>query len=68
MDDIDRGNETAEQTLRGYINKIRALANTHMKPTGFCLNCSESCGGRLFCCLECREDFEKRENIHRRIK
>lgn len=65
MDDIDKGNETAEKTLQGYINRVRAQLGNNIKPTGFCLNCAEECGGRLFCCTECREDFEKRENIHR---
>jgi len=67
MDEADAGNEEAAKTLQGYINRVRAQLSNNIKPTGFCLNCAEPSGGRLFCCTECREDFEHRENIHRKL-
>ena len=66
MDEADKGNETAEQTLKGYIARIRAQATSFIKPTGFCFNCAEPSEGRLFCSSECSHDFEKRESANRR--
>lgn len=69
MDEVDKGNETAEQTLQGYIDRIRArAAAASIRPTGFCFNCGEESKGRLFCCSECGSDFEKREQANRRNK
>lgn len=66
MDEIDKGNYQAELTLQAYIERVRRRAGIGIKPTGFCLNCAETCESKLFCSTDCREDFERRENIHRR--
>ena len=61
-DEIDRGNETADMTLAGYIAAVRARAHLTMAPTGSCHNCDEPVNpGRLFCDAECREDYDYRQ-------
>jgi len=65
MDDADRSDRETEATLQHYINKIRRRLVADIRPTGFCLNCAEDCGGKLFCDSECREDYERREKAHR---
>ena len=61
-DEIDRGNETADKTLAGYIAAVRARANLTMQPTGTCYNCEEPVApGRLFCDASCREDYDYRQ-------
>lgn len=65
MDEVDRSDREIEVALQHYINKIRHRATYDIRPTGFCLNCAEDCGGKLFCDSECREDYERREHIHR---
>ena len=65
-DDVDRGNETADKTLAGYINRVRArAARDHLEPTGECHNCAEPTP-LVFCGPECRADFDHRENVRRR--
>lgn len=66
MDEIDRSAAQAEVTLAAYIENVRRRAGTDPRPTGFCFNCGESVRGRVFCDSECREDYEKRQNIHRK--
>ena len=65
MDDADRSDKDIEVTLKHYINLVRQRAATDIRPTGFCLNCAEPTGGRLFCDSACREDYERRKHIHR---
>jgi len=65
-DDVDRGNETAEKTLAGYIAQVRSrLAREHLEPKGECHNCGESTP-LVFCSPECRADFDHREGVRRR--
>lgn len=66
MDEADRSDKEIELTLLHHINRIRKRAQTDIRPTGFCLNCAEPTNGKLFCDSECREDYERREHIHRR--
>lgn len=67
MDEIDRGNETAEKTLAGYIGQIRARAQHQLVPTGVCYNCEETLGtDQVFCGPDCRADFDHRETVRRR--
>lgn len=63
MDDLDRASELEE--------KQRAQAMLLRKPSlqaiGQCWNCSEPVGhGRLFCCIECRDDFQDRKAYEQR--
>lgn len=60
MDDIDKGNYQAELALQVYIDRARRRALEISRPTGFCFNCAEESPGKVFCCPECRDDFEKR--------
>ena len=67
MDDVDRGNETAEKTLAGYINRIRARAQHPLVPGEECHNCGEQLRTEvLFCSSDCRADYDYREQIRRR--
>lgn len=69
-DDVDRGNETAEQTLAGYINRVRAsLQHEHLTPSGECYNCGEALPEHLiFCSAECRADYDYRKSVRRRTR
>ncbi|MEN4571750.1 hypothetical protein ABEG61_12625 [Pantoea agglomerans] len=54
------------------LERTIALANRKrpkMKFTGACYNCEESVDKGLFCCSECREDYERIERAkqHRRV-
>lgn len=67
MDEADRGNETAEKTLAGYIGEIRARARRLLVPKGECYNCGEDLAQDLvFCGPDCRADFDHREDVRRR--
>jgi hypothetical protein len=60
MDDSDRATEREERD--------RSLAMAYRKPApsacGACYNCNEPVKtGRIFCCAECREDYELREKM-----
>lgn len=44
----------------------RALANaTKLTITGRCYNCEEEVGQKLFCDVDCREDFEFRDRMQK---
>lgn len=59
-DEIDKGNETAEQTLRLQIAQARLVRS--LLPVGRCYNCDESVDhNRLFCDADCREDYDYRK-------
>lgn len=61
-DEADKGNDTADLTLAGYINAVRARSHLTMTPTGACYNCEEPVApGRLFCDAACREDYDYRQ-------
>lgn len=66
-DEADLGNYQAEAMLSAYIEKVRRESTVGPKPTGLCLNCDEPVEDRMFCSADCREDYERRENIHRRL-
>lgn len=58
MDEIDKANELAEMELAARLTHRRP----GITPTGFCLNCEEKLlpKQRLFCSIECREDWDRR--------
>lgn len=65
-DEADQGNETADKTLAGYINRVRAEAQRKLPPVERCYNCEEPLeAGRLFCDAECREDYDYRQKRSR---
>ena len=66
MDEADRGNDQAEKTLDAYIRQVRQRAATGLVPMGECYNCGETLRNQLFCCTECREDFDYRDRVHRK--
>lgn len=66
MDDVDRGNEQAEQTLAAYIKAVRDRAMNSLQPTGQCHNCGEDQPLKLFCDADCRLDYDRRELMRRR--
>lgn len=68
-DEADRSSIHAEAMLSAYIEQIRRRAASGPTSTGgVCLNCDEVAGDAVFCSPDCREDFERRENIHRRLR
>lgn len=66
MDEVDRGNATAEMNLAGYIAEIRARARHNLVPMGVCHNCGEDLRNAVFCDPECRRDFDHRVDVRRR--
>lgn len=61
-DEADLGNDTADQTLQSYINRVRAQAEYSLVPCGHCYNCDELVqGARLFCDGFCRDDYDLRK-------
>lgn len=57
MDDVDRAQERIEQTVSDGIRKAGNAQS--LKPTGYCYYCNEAVQlGRLFCCSECRDDWD----------
>jgi len=63
-DDADSAGEKEEVTLAAYIRAIRDRAGTAMlAPTGYCWNCGEATGNRLFCAAECRGDYDERQRL-----
>lgn len=67
MDEADRAQQETEFLLAAALRRNRV---TH-KPTGFCIECEEEIPAiegdptRIFCSIECRDDFEKRERMKR---
>jgi RNA polymerase-binding transcription factor DksA len=60
-DEIDKANEVAEVELQARLSK----RYKQVEPTGHCFNCDEKLppGRRLFCDLDCKEDWERRSRI-----
>lgn len=58
MSDIaDRAEERIEEVIADGISKARRAPD--LKPTGFCYYCNEAVyTGRLFCCADCRTDWD----------
>ena len=67
MDEADRGNEQAEQTLAAYIRAIRDRATDTLTPNGNCYNCGEDLPLKLFCDADCRLDYDRREHMRKRM-
>lgn len=65
-DDADAASDKEEVTLAAYIRAIRNRAM--LSPTGYCWNCSETTGNRLFCSPECHGDYERRQMIKNRTR
>lgn len=63
MDVIDVANNNAYFILQ---NSIKHRENNSVKRTGYCLFCGDKCKKKtqLFCCNECKEDYEKEQKIH----
>lgn len=68
MDEADKGNHQAELTLQVYIERVRRRAERESQSRGYCLNCEEACSGKLFCSVECRDDYDKRTLIEIKLK
>lgn len=59
-DEVDRGNDQAEQTLQHLVAQARRVRA--LMPVGRCYNCEEHVEiNRLFCDLDCREDYDRRQ-------
>jgi len=63
-DDADAAADRDEITLAAYIKRIRERT-AMLSPTGYCWNCGETTGNRLFCAAECRTDYDERQRIRR---
>lgn len=61
-DDIDRANDQAQQML-DY--QLRARKRSLM-PRGACYNCDDPLSEGAFCCVECRDDYEKMQRAKER--
>lgn len=57
MDDIDRANDQAEQML----DFQRRARKPVLKSIGRCYYCDDDLRMGIFCCSECRDDYEKQE-------
>ena len=59
MDTIDSAKEKEEDILDKTLSSIRANANKReLEPCGECYNCGEPIKEGLFCCVECRDEYE----------
>lgn len=59
MDDADRADHTAEQTLQAALDVRRADGPV---PCGACHFCGETVArGVRFCDIDCRDDWERRQ-------
>jgi hypothetical protein len=59
MDIADIAEEKQQFMLQKQLSQVATTVETIAR-TGHCLNCGEPCDG-LFCCKECRDDYEHRE-------
>lgn len=60
----DQDAATQELMLNFAVEKV--VHQPVLKPTGTCYNCLERVGGcRLFCDVDCREDYEKIQRSER---
>lgn len=63
-DEADAASEKDEITLAAYIRQIRERAASQpLALTGYCWNCNEQSGNRLFCSPECRSDYDERQRL-----
>lgn len=62
MDDIDKGNEHAENMLDAQIKRVRSKAADGLRAIGQCWNCDEPAHG-LFCDSDCRDDYDRRARL-----
>lgn len=66
-DDIDRAQQETEFLLAAALRRTRPK----LIPKGICLSCEielitiDGDPSALFCSVECRDDFEKREKMRR---
>lgn len=59
-DDADKAQERLENWLEGNIRKV--LERPSLKPIYQCYNCGETVTGqKLFCDIDCRNDYDMRE-------
>jgi hypothetical protein len=68
MDEADRGNHQAELTLQAYIERVKQRAGKDLQVRGYCLNCEETCESKLFCSVECRDDYDKRALLQSKLR
>ncbi len=62
MDQVDRATERESEILSDAIGEVRR--HTALKYTGCCHNCGDiTGGGRRFCDVDCRDDYEKRKKL-----
>ena len=61
MDEADQAQGKIEQEIVWALAQRKSV----LIPTGRCWFCEEP-AGRLFCSIECREDFERQSAAHRR--
>ena len=59
MDIIDSAKEQEDTILLKTLESTRAKANNReLTPCGECYNCGEPIKQGLFCCAECRDEYE----------
>lgn len=59
MDIIDSAKEQEDNILSKTLEDTRAKANKReLIPCGECYNCGEPIKHGLFCCAECRDEYE----------
>lgn len=63
-DPIDNGQETDQFLLQVALRNAKAA--TVLPNKGSCYNCDDDIRQGLFCCPECRDDYEKREKARNR--
>lgn len=59
MDFCDLASSQERMLTENSIKK--ALHKPRMEVTGYCYNCGDKCKNKLFCCPECRDDYELRK-------
>lgn len=60
-DEADQGNEIAELYLQQALT--HRPRETALPTTGFCHNCGDPAENAAFCCVECRDDWDKRKRL-----
>uniref|UniRef100_A0A1A9UK84 Ribosomal protein L9 domain-containing protein n=1 Tax=Glossina austeni TaxID=7395 RepID=A0A1A9UK84_GLOAU len=63
-DEVDLASQSEEEFRQYSLSRHQAYA---LPINGRCYNCEESTSGN-FCCVECREDWEKRKYFERQKK
>jgi hypothetical protein len=59
--DIAELAESSEREL--LIQTVRLASKSNLPPIGRCYNCDEYTeAGARFCCIECRDDYDRIEN------